>query len=30
VKAGDKVKFQAEKVGSAYTLTKIEPAKDPK
>ena len=27
VKAGDKVKFQAEKVGSAYTVTKIEPAK---
>jgi Cu(I)/Ag(I) efflux system protein CusF len=30
VKAGDKVKFQAEKVGSAYTVTKIEPAKDSK
>ena len=27
VKPGDKVKFQAEKVGSAYTVTKIEPAK---
>lgn len=27
VKAGDKVKFQAEKVGSAFTVTKIEPAK---
>ena len=27
VKAGDKVKFQAEKVGSALTVTKIEPAK---
>ncbi len=27
VKAGDKVKFQAEKVGGAFTLTKIEPAK---
>ena len=27
VKAGDKVKFQAEKVGAAYTITKIEPAK---
>ena len=26
VKAGDKVKFQAEKVGSAFTVTKIEPA----
>ena len=27
VKAGDKVKFQAEKIGGAYTVTKIEPAK---
>ncbi|MGQ0546726.1 MAG: copper-binding protein [Betaproteobacteria bacterium] len=27
VKPGDKVKFQAEKVGSALTVTKIEPAK---
>ena len=27
VKAGDKIKFQAEKVGGAYTVTKIEPAK---
>jgi Cu(I)/Ag(I) efflux system protein CusF len=27
VKTGDKVKFQAEKVGSAYTVTKIEPVK---
>ena len=27
VKSGDKVKFQAEKVGSAYTVTRIEPAK---
>ena len=27
VKAGDKVKFQAEKVGGAFTITKIEPAK---
>ncbi len=27
VKAGDKVKFQAEKVGGAYTVTRIEPAK---
>ena len=27
VKAGDKVKFQAEKVGGAFTLTQIEPAK---
>ena len=27
VKPGDKVKFQAEKVGSAYTVTKIEPVK---
>jgi Cu/Ag efflux protein CusF len=25
VKAGDKVKFQAEKVGGAFTVTKIEP-----
>ena len=27
VKTGDKVKFQAEKIGGAYTITKIEPAK---
>ena len=27
VKAGDKVRFQAEKVGSAFTVTRIEPAK---
>jgi len=27
MKAGDKVKFQAEKVGGAYTVTKIERAK---
>jgi len=27
VKAGDKVKFDAEKLGGAYTLTKIEAAK---
>ncbi len=27
VKAGDKVKFQAEKVGGALTVTKIAPAK---
>jgi Cu/Ag efflux protein CusF len=27
VKAGDKVKFQAEKVGGSFTVTKIEPAK---
>jgi Cu/Ag efflux protein CusF len=27
VKAGDKVKFQAEKIGGALTVTKIEPAK---
>jgi Cu/Ag efflux protein CusF len=27
VKAGDKVKFQAEKVGGAYTVTQIELAK---
>ena len=27
VKAGDKVKFQAEKLGGAFTVTKIEPAK---
>jgi Cu/Ag efflux protein CusF len=26
VKAGDKVKFQAEKVGGAFTVTKLEPA----
>ncbi len=27
VKAGDKVKFQAEKIGGAFTVTKIEPVK---
>jgi Cu(I)/Ag(I) efflux system protein CusF len=27
VKAGDKVKFQAEKIGGGFTVTKIEPAK---
>ena len=27
VKVGDKVKFQAEKVGGAFTITKLEPAK---
>ena len=27
VKAGDKVKFQAEKIGAAYTVTRIEPVK---
>jgi Cu/Ag efflux protein CusF len=27
VKAGDKVKFQAEKIGGAFTVTKIEQAK---
>jgi Cu/Ag efflux protein CusF len=27
VKAGDKVKFQVEKIGSAYTVTKIEAAR---
>jgi Cu/Ag efflux protein CusF len=27
VKAGDRVKFQAEKLGGAYTVTRIEPAK---
>jgi Cu/Ag efflux protein CusF len=27
VKAGDKVKFHAEKVGSAFTVTKIEVAR---
>jgi Cu/Ag efflux protein CusF len=27
VKAGDKIKFQAEKVGGAYTVTRIEAAK---
>jgi Cu(I)/Ag(I) efflux system periplasmic protein CusF len=26
VKAGDKVKFEAEKIGGAFTVTKIEPA----
>ena len=26
VRAGDKVRFQAEKVGGAFTITKIEPA----
>jgi len=27
VKAGDKVKFQAEKLGGAFTVIRIEPAK---
>ena len=27
VKAGDKVKFQAEKVGGVFTVMSIEPAK---
>jgi Cu(I)/Ag(I) efflux system periplasmic protein CusF len=27
VKAGDRVRFQAEKIGGAYTVTKIEPVK---
>jgi Cu/Ag efflux protein CusF len=27
VKAGDKIKFQAEKLGGAFTITQIEPAK---
>lgn len=27
VKAGDKIRFQADKIGGAYTATKIEPAK---
>ena len=27
LKAGEKVKFQAEKIGGAYTVTKIEPVK---
>jgi len=27
VKAGDKIKFDAEKVGAAFTVTKIEPAR---
>ena len=27
VKAGDKVKFQAEKIGGAFTITKLESAK---
>ena len=27
VKAGDKIRFDAEKVGGAYTVTRIEPAK---
>jgi len=26
VKAGDKIRFDAEKVGAAYTVTRIEPA----
>lgn len=26
VKAGDKIKFQAEKIGGAFTVTQIEPA----
>lgn len=29
VKVGDKVRFQAEKIGSQYTVTKIEPAPQP-
>lgn len=27
VEAGDKIKFDAEKVGSTFTVTKIEPAR---
>jgi len=27
VKAGDRIRFHAEKVGGAYTVTRIEPAK---
>ena len=27
VKAGDNVKFEAEKIGGAFTVTRIEPAK---
>jgi len=27
LKAGDKVRFRAEKIGDAYTVTKIEPVK---
>ena len=27
VKAGEKIRFSAEKIGSAYTITHIEPAK---
>ena len=27
VKAGDKIRFAADKIGSAYTVTRIEPAK---
>ena len=27
VKAGDKVKFQAEKIGGTYTVTQIQPAR---
>jgi Cu/Ag efflux protein CusF len=27
VKAGDKVKFEAEKIAGAFTVTKIEPVK---
>jgi Cu/Ag efflux protein CusF len=26
VKAGDKVKFEAEKIGASYTVTRIEPS----
>jgi Cu(I)/Ag(I) efflux system periplasmic protein CusF len=27
VKAGDKIRFSAEKIGGAYTVTRLEPAK---
>ena len=27
VKAGDKIRFQAEKIGGQYTVTRIEPTK---
>jgi Cu/Ag efflux protein CusF len=27
VKAGDKIKFKAEKIGGAYTITQIDAAK---
>ena len=27
LKVGDKIRFQADKVGGAYTVTRVEPAK---